>query len=261
MKLTFDIDQVRRCVEHARDAPNSAALYGEDLGRGLWLVGDHGIYVMSNGHPGDLLVADDPGPCASKHCVYPTECNPATMEFDDWYAVKKEAFGADDGIEFIPLVTAEAMLATGRFVLDLTPGCMEFETCTERLTASAVRALGEACMSLHLGEAPLVVKGIVQAFQFSPATIAEQKDNISALLAELPRQFRADEGGGWSFLQACMRQDGSQWGEHPDMELLFALGEAAGLCRTFPIAPEHLPGGVPYYTILPRGKEQGHGTR
>ena len=61
---------------------------------GLWLVGDEGVYLMSNGH---LKVQED-----MSHVCYAEECNPLTMEFEDWRFTKDQSFGADDGVDFIP---------------------------------------------------------------------------------------------------------------------------------------------------------------
>lgn len=93
-KLTFK--GVGRLIEHAANAPETAPLYGDETGRGLWLVGDHGVYLMSNGRP-EMDKSGD------QHVVYAETCNPETQDFDDWWFVKNETFGADDGVEFIAL--------------------------------------------------------------------------------------------------------------------------------------------------------------
>ncbi len=97
----------------------------------------------------------------------------------------------------------------------------------------------------------IVGKGIVRSFGFHPERIQKNKDNIRSMLSELPTPFRKESGGGWSFLQACQKSDGTQWGEHRDMEALFCLGEAAGFVKS--CLPremwEVMPGGVPYYML------------
>lgn len=97
-------------------------------------------------------------------------------------------------------------------------------------------------------EGALVVKGIVRTFGFSPEKIAAHKEEIRALLAAMPDEFQQDKGGGMSFLNLCMDRDGEQWAEHPTMEALVALGEAAGMA-SYPMPREMwsiLPGGMPY---------------
>jgi len=77
--FTFPILAVRNIIERGTiDAANSGGFRnpyyglrpGEGKVPGLWLVGDHGVYIMSNGNP-------------------------------DWYDYKRRHFGGDDGIEFI----------------------------------------------------------------------------------------------------------------------------------------------------------------
>ncbi len=57
---------------------------------GLWLVGDQGVYIMSNGK---LTDGDRP------LVVYSDECHPVGNP--DWFHYKHRHFGDDDGIEFI----------------------------------------------------------------------------------------------------------------------------------------------------------------
>jgi hypothetical protein len=104
------------------------------------------------------------------------------------------------------------------------------------------------------GKAPddaIIVDGIVNKYGFHPRRVAEKKQEIASLLAELPDSFFSDKGGGMSFLNACEDKHGELWGEHPDMGALFALGQAAELV-TCPMPREFwamLPGSVPYYTV------------
>ena len=57
---------------------------------GLWLVGDEGVYIMSNGK-----LPDGERPLV----VYSGECHPDGNP--DWFHYKHRHFGGDDGIEFI----------------------------------------------------------------------------------------------------------------------------------------------------------------
>lgn len=124
-----------------------------------------------------------------------------------------------------------------------------------KLTSEAVNALALECL-FREGEPThdaIKVDGIVGKFGFHPARIAENADAIAALLAELPDEFHASKGGGWSFLNACMDRNGAQWGEHRDMEALFCLGIAAGKAKwQLPRDMWNvLPGGMPYVVVMP----------
>jgi hypothetical protein len=72
------------------------------------------------------------------------------------------------------------------------------------------------------------------------------------MLSDLPDEFQARKGGGWSFLNACMDRHGHQWtGLHQQQERLFALGIACGKARwLFPRQLwTSLPGGMPYVSV------------
>lgn len=97
--LTFQLDGLRRLVEHAEAAPQHAAAYQKpsaETPAGLWLVKDQGIYLMSNGYPQlpigeNTVYADGYGSDA------------------DWHAVQ-DAAGGDDVCEDIPLAWAKYAL-------------------------------------------------------------------------------------------------------------------------------------------------------
>ncbi len=57
---------------------------------GLWLVGDEGVYILSNGK-----LAEDQRPLV----VYAQECDPKTNP--DYWHYKRQHFGGDDGVEFL----------------------------------------------------------------------------------------------------------------------------------------------------------------
>ncbi|HET6495945.1 MAG TPA: hypothetical protein VFH61_11345 [Thermoleophilia bacterium] len=103
-------------------------------------------------------------------------------------------------------------------------------------------------------EGAIVVHGITVNLGFHPERLEAQRSVVERLLGELPLGFRAEKGGGWSFLNACEDKHGNHWGEHRDVELLFLLGEALGLAR--PMMPRAMwamfPGGMPYYVVTLR---------
>lgn len=125
-----------------------------------------------------------------------------------------------------------------------------------KLTAENVQATLRQCLckdkEIEDGSVlPLIVNGVVSDFGFHPGRLEEARDSVEEMLSELPDQFKRSMGGGWSFLQACMRSDGEQWGEHRSIEQLLALGIALKLASfQFPrsLWPS-LPGGMPYFVI------------
>ncbi|MFC0804698.1 MULTISPECIES: DUF3085 domain-containing protein [Sinorhizobium] len=107
--LTFPIASVREVIARGRaDAeanggfrnPYYGLLPGKDEQPGLWLVGDHGVYILSNGK-----LADG----AKALVVFAEERNPTSN--DDWLDAKRRTFGGDDGVDFIDAERLEAMIA------------------------------------------------------------------------------------------------------------------------------------------------------
>ena len=97
--FTFPILAVRKVI--ARGEEDAAANGGfripyhgtkPDEGEqpGFWLVGDQGVYIMSNGK-----LVDGQKPLV----VYSTECHPQGNP--DWWDYKRRYFGRDDGVAFI----------------------------------------------------------------------------------------------------------------------------------------------------------------
>jgi hypothetical protein len=103
-----------------------------------------------------------------------------------------------------------------------------------------------------LPEGTIVTEGILNQTGFHAGRIAENREVILDMLRELPVAFRKDVGGGWSFLNACMREDGEQWTSfHRTQDWLMQLGMAIGavsyaLPRSMWGA---LPGGMPYLVV------------
>lgn len=97
--FTFPIEAVRRVIARGeQDAadnggfrnPDHDTMSGEGDQPGFWLVGDQGVYIMSNGK-----LAEGHKPLV----VYSTECHPQGNP--DWWDYKRRHFGGDDGVEFI----------------------------------------------------------------------------------------------------------------------------------------------------------------
>lgn len=98
---------------------------------------------------------------------------------------------------------------------------------------------------------PVICKGILRDFGFHPSRLASHREEVYAMLMELPPEFMRTKGGGMTFLNACMTKDGELWGQHEDMEQLFALGIGLNLASW--CLPKEmwsiLPGGMPYVTV------------
>ncbi|MBU1213194.1 MAG: DUF3085 domain-containing protein [Alphaproteobacteria bacterium] len=97
--FTFPIEAVRRVIARGKQdavanggfrTPDQGTKTGEDDQPGFWLIGDQGVYIMSNGK-----LAEGQNPLV----VYSTECHPKGDP--DWWDYKRRHFGRDDGVEFI----------------------------------------------------------------------------------------------------------------------------------------------------------------
>lgn len=134
--LTFKAGEVRRLVEHSKAAPEHRPSYedlfnpeyhkggkvkkGKDdwpdsnnldksqIPAGLHLVGDQGVYLMSNGSLA-LLVEEGN---TSNVVAYAKESDPtAEGDFDDWYEAKRSILGGDDCVITLPVKMFESTLA------------------------------------------------------------------------------------------------------------------------------------------------------
>lgn len=106
MKLTFSWSALQKAFEEIDSARTPRPLYDTQTGKGLWLVGDDGVYLMPN--TSDGIHHKDNGP---RVVVYANECNPKTMPFDAWWANKQTTFGGDDGVEFLDITKLRALAA------------------------------------------------------------------------------------------------------------------------------------------------------
>jgi hypothetical protein len=97
--LLFLWPEVLKAVNETRSARKVQSLYGAGNGPGIWLFGDHGVYLMSN------TTAKSPT------IVYAHGCDPTKLPFNTWWAKKQVTFGGDDGVEFTPLSDIETLLA------------------------------------------------------------------------------------------------------------------------------------------------------
>lgn len=85
--------------------PHYGVFPGRDEKPGLWLVGDEGVYILSNGK-----LAEGQRPFV----VYAEECDPKTNP--DYWQYKRHHFGGDDGVEFLDGAMLVKLIAA-------SPGC------------------------------------------------------------------------------------------------------------------------------------------
>jgi len=98
----------------------------------------------------------------------------------------------------------------------------------------------------------LVVEGVNLKIGFHPGRIKQNRENIISMLNCLPNSFKAEGGGGMSFLNMMEDENGEQWtGLHQEMDKLVTLGLAITKL-SFLMTREMwkiLPGGMPYIVI------------
>ena len=128
MKLTFDAKLVQQLLDDSKNAKEWRLAYGEEFSDksearpGLWIVGDQGVYLMSNSRTG-IFKPSKAGEEPSHLVAYAHQCDP-TGDFDTWWENKRAAFGGDDGVEFLSAEFIEAALAkakNGKMAMYVTP--------------------------------------------------------------------------------------------------------------------------------------------
>lgn len=122
MLLTFDRNHVERLLADSEAAEKRRPTFeqaAENVPAGLWLVGDQGVYIMSNASP-----VGEKADVAYAHQVDPT-----TLPFDDWWQAKRASFGGDDGVEFVEADTVRRWFGGTQgdtLTLELDAVTMEF---------------------------------------------------------------------------------------------------------------------------------------
>ena len=112
--LRFPLAIVRRLVDHARNAPESLPYYGGTRAEpALWLVGDHGVYLMSNGKPplgrdGQLITGDGKG--VRRLNAHAVGCDPEVDAFESWWPIHNAIAGGDDFVQMLSIEDFERAL-------------------------------------------------------------------------------------------------------------------------------------------------------
>jgi len=123
-----------------------------------------------------------------------------------------------------------------------------------KLTPAVVESIFYDCLFKEDEPKDIYVEaeGLVCNVGFHQGRLESHRQEITELLDKLPSEFKKSEGGGWTFLNACLDKDGNQWtGSHEIMEQLVQLG--IGIDMVHYLFPKALwssfPGGVPYFII------------
>lgn len=98
MEIIFKTADLVRCVDHSLDSTKWNMGYEEELepSPALLLVHDNGVYIMSNGNPGDWIPEKD-----ICYVAYAKDCNPHADE--NFYENSRNLVGGDDFIEVLPI--------------------------------------------------------------------------------------------------------------------------------------------------------------
>lgn len=124
-----------------------------------------------------------------------------------------------------------------------------------KLTADHVDFIFRDCLFRDGEDTADAVKteGIICKFWLHPERLESHKTEITEMCDELPDNFKASSGGGWSFLNLCINKHEEQWtGNHQQMEQLMVLGLACGKMQLL-IKRElwkMCPGGMPYLMVI-----------
>ena len=118
-----DIEPTRRAMLDAEVKEYDIALSAraEDVDHdkieiGLILVGDQGVYLMSQAPIEEVRGA------GLSHVVYAREVDPTTLPVNEWWAAKRKSFGGDDGTLLLTEDQVKAGCGTGSTLrIDLTP--------------------------------------------------------------------------------------------------------------------------------------------
>ncbi len=113
--LRFDKALVWRLCDHCRNSPKWQKSWGVRKAKpSLWLVGDAGVYLMSNGNPQishDGKVPKGKAKTQTPYLSAPAEgCNPIYDEADAWWPIHNAISGGDDFVIPIPLEDIEEPL-------------------------------------------------------------------------------------------------------------------------------------------------------
>jgi hypothetical protein len=100
--LVFKVSDVRRVLEHSISSPEQGPVAYTDEPvecPSVVIVHDQGVYLMSNGIPGDFIEKDNGTRFRKSFCAYAKGCDPQKDE--DFWENSRELVGGDDFAETI----------------------------------------------------------------------------------------------------------------------------------------------------------------
>lgn len=105
--LRFDKSIVWRLIDHAQNSPSHEKSFGERRAKpSVWLVGDAGVYLMSNGRPALLhngrLGKPSASPRSPALTAHAEGCD-VTDRVEDWWPIHNAIAGGDDFCQPLPI--------------------------------------------------------------------------------------------------------------------------------------------------------------
>ena len=100
----------------------------------------------------------------------------------------------------------------------------------------------------------VVAEGVRVKVGFHPQRLESHRQDVIGMLAELPKEFQAAGGGGYTFLSACLDRHHRLWTDlHQVVEMLLVLGLALDLVaycnEDREMWADIFPGGMPYFVV------------
>lgn len=115
--LIFHAAQLRRIVDHAKAAPEHDMGSDQEPEPAVTLVGDHGVYLISNGLPRDKRRTGE----ARNFVAHALGINP--YQDNDWFETKRALYGDDDGVDTLCIIdTLDLILNQGERFIRLQVG-------------------------------------------------------------------------------------------------------------------------------------------
>lgn len=137
--LIFKAADLLRVVDHSLAAPKQGAqlidyrdgkaITAPPAAPAILLVHDQGVYIMSNGQPGDPLEGKPKGRHFSRYVAYAQGCDPRTDA--GWYDTARALVGGDDFGECLPWAAdIKALIDAGeqQIIVKMTPDSLELLT-------------------------------------------------------------------------------------------------------------------------------------
>lgn len=105
--------------------------------------------------------------------------------------------------------------------------CGSYEPEILKLTAENVIMICNSCICTDKAVTNVInAQGVRLNLDFDPIKLVKNERSIREMLHQLPKEFRASSGGGASFLDMALDENGTLWGEHYHVDALLCLGLA-----------------------------------